>query len=125
MSTASSTTLPGSVVRPLPGSLAAPAAVVGTALVLAGDAYHLFVLDDRPAQAGTAAYTGHGVAIMLGLLLLVLAALSVARPTRLSGAGLPALVIGSAMVVGDIWAEVVVLPGVIGPGGRVPARRWC
>ena len=87
MSTASSTTLPDSVARPLSGSLATPAAVVGAALVLAGDAYHLFVLDDRPTQAGTAAYTGHGVAIMLGLLLLVLAALSVARPTRLSHAG--------------------------------------
>jgi len=81
--------------------------------MLAGDAYHLFVLNDRPTQAGTAAYTGHGVALMLGLLLVVLAALSGARPGRLSRAALTLVVIGTALVVGDIWAETVVLPGVV------------
>ena len=99
--------------RPLERHLTTPAAVLGAALVLAGDAYHLFVLDDRPTQAGTAAYTGHGVGIMLGLLLLLLAALSVARPGRLLTVGLPVLVVGTALVVGDVWAEVVVLPGVL------------
>ena len=92
------------------------AAFVGAALVLAGDAYHLFVLDDRPSQAGTAAYTGHGVAIMMGLLLLVLAALATAPPGRLGRIGVALGVIGTALVVGDIWAEVVVLPGVVGDG---------
>lgn len=99
--------------RPLPRSVAAPVAGLGAALVLAGDAYHLFVLDDRPTQAGSAAYTAHGLGIMLGLLLLLLAALSVARASRTSGAGLPLLVVGTALVVGDVWAEVVVLPGVV------------
>ena len=98
---------------PLPPSMTAPAAVLGALLVLAGDAYHLFVLDDRPTQAGTAAYTAHGLALMLGLLLLLLAALSVARPGRLARVALPSMVIGTALVVGDIWAEVVVLPGVV------------
>ena len=95
-----------------------PAAVLGALLVLAGDAYHLFVLDDRPTQAGTAAYSAHGVALMLGLLLLLLAALSVARPGRLARVALPAMVVGTALVVGDIWAEVVVLPGVVTGGAR-------
>ena len=113
MSTATSTPRAGSPTRPLPSALATPAAVVGAALVLAGDAYHLFVLDDRPAQADTAAYAAHGVGLMAGLLLLVLAALSVARAGRLSAVGLPLLMIGSALVVGDIWAETVVLPGVV------------
>jgi len=103
---------------PLPLSMAAPAAILGALLVLAGDAYHLFVLDDRPTQAGTAAYSAHGVALMLGLLLLLLAALSVARPGRLARVALPAMVIGTALVVGDIWAEVVVLPGVVTGGAR-------
>ncbi len=93
-----------------------PAAVLGALLVLAGDAYHLFVLDDRPTQAGTAAYSAHGVALMLGLLLLLLAALSVARPGRLARVALPVMVVGTALVVGDIWAEVVVLPGVVTGG---------
>ena len=108
-------TRPGTVhhAAPLSVSMAAPAAVLGALLVLAGDAYHLFVLDDRPTQAGTAAYTTHGVALMLGLLLLLLAALSVARPGRLARVALPAMVVGTALVVGDIWAEVVVLPGVV------------
>ncbi len=105
--------LPAAPAVPLPASLAAPAAVLGALLVLAGDAYHLFVLDDRPTQAGTAAYTAHGVAIMLGLLLLVLASLSVVRPGRLATVALPVVVVGTALVVGDIWAEVVVLPGVV------------
>jgi hypothetical protein len=82
-------------------------------LVLAGDAYHLFVLDDRPTQASTAAYTAHGAALMLGLMLLVLAALSLVHGSRLGGVGLSVLVIGTALVVGDIWAETVVLPGVV------------
>ncbi len=99
--------------RPLPRPLAAPVAGLGAAMVLAGDAYHLFVLDDRPAQAGTAAYTAHGLAIALGLLLLLLAALSVARAPRSGGVGLSVLVVGTALVVGDVWAEVVVLPGVV------------
>ena len=113
MSNAVSQPAVSSIARPLPVSLATPAAVVGAALVLAGDAYHLFVLDERPTQAGGAAYTAHGVGIMAGLLLLVLAALTVARPVRLTGVGLPALVVGSALVVGDVWAETVVLPGVV------------
>lgn len=113
MSIAPSEPVSLSLARPLPHLLATPAAAVGAALVLAGDAYHLFVLDDRPTQAGTAAYTGHGAGIMLGLLLLVLAALSVVRPGRLAGACLPVLVIGTALVVGDIWAETVVLPGIV------------
>ena len=76
-------TFPASPASPLPRRLAAPAAVLGAVLVLAGDAYHLFVLDDRPTQAGSARYAGHGIAIMVGLLLLALAALSVAgRRTR-------------------------------------------
>lgn len=113
MSIAPSAPAPLPLAAPLPRRLATPVAAVGAASVLAGDAYHLFVLDDRPSQAGTAAYTGHGVGIMLGLLLLVLAALSVVRPGRLAGACIPVLVIGTALVVGDIWAETVVLPGIV------------
>jgi hypothetical protein len=105
--------VPASPATPLPRSLAAPVAVLGAVLVLAGDVYHLFVLDDRPTQAGSALYTGHGIAIMLGLLLLVLAALSVASRGRLAHVALSTMVIGTALVVGDIWAEVVVLPGVM------------
>ncbi len=101
------------VARPLPLPVVAPAAYVGAALVLAGDYYHLFVLDDRPTQAGTLAYTAHGFAIMLGLLVLVLAALSVVRPGPLAAVGLPAMMVGTTFVIGDIWAEVVVLPGVV------------
>jgi hypothetical protein len=81
--------------------------------VLAGDVYHLFVLDDRPTQAGSALYTAHGVALMAGLLLLVLAALSVAVRGALAHVALSTVVVGTALVVGDIWAEVVVLPGVV------------
>ena len=106
-------TVPASPATPLPRRLAAPAAVLGAVLVLAGDAYHLFVLDDRPTQAGSVPYTGHGVAIMVGLLLLALAALSVAVSGALAHVGLCTLLIGTALVVGDIWAEVVVLPGVV------------
>jgi hypothetical protein len=98
---------------PLPMRMATPLAVLGALLMLAGDVYHLFVLDDRPSQAGSAAYTAHGLALMVGLLLLLLAALSVARPGRLTRAAAPAMLVGSALVVGDIWAEVVVLPGVV------------
>lgn len=99
--------------RPLPVPFAAPVAVGGALLVLAGDAYHLFVLDDRPSQAGTAAYTGHGVAIMLGLLMLLCSAMSVLRAGQIAGPGVPLLVAGTTLVIGDIWAEVVVLPGVL------------
>lgn len=103
---------------PLPPATATPLAVLGALLVLAGDAYHMFVLDDRPSQAGTAVYTAHGLALMLGLLLLLLAAVSVARPGRLTRAGVPVMVVGTALVVGDIWAEVVVLPGVVSGSAR-------
>ncbi len=92
---------------------ASTTAVLGGLLVLLGDAYHLFVLDDRPTQAGTALYTGHGLAIMLGLLLLVLSASAVTAPGRLASVAVPLVVIGTALVVGDVWAEVVVLPGVV------------
>jgi hypothetical protein len=97
----------------LPPRTATPLAVLGALLMLAGDAYHLFILDDRPSQAGSAAYTAHGLALIVGLLLLLLAALSVARPGRVARAAAPAMVVGTALVVGDIWAEVVVLPGVV------------
>jgi len=105
--------VPAHTATPLPRSLAAPVGALGAVLVLAGDVYHLFVLDDRPTQAGSALYTAHGIAIMVGLLLLVLAASSVAAPGRLTHLALSTVVIGTALVVGDIWAEVVVLPGVV------------
>jgi hypothetical protein len=111
-------TAPGSRAALLPLSLATPLAALGALLVLAGDAYHLFILDDRPTQAGSAAYTAHGLALMSGLLFLVLAAISVARPGRLTQVAVPALVAGTALVVGDIWAEVVVLPGVVSGDAR-------
>jgi hypothetical protein len=98
---------------PLVPSLIVPAALLGALLVLAGDVYHLFVLHDRPTQAGSPAYRLHGVALMLGLALLVMASLSVARAGRLAAVALPLIVLGNALVIGDIWAEVVVLPGVV------------
>ena len=40
------------------------------------------------------------------------------------GSALPAMVVGTALVVGDIWAEVVVLPGVVTGGATAaPGRR--
>lgn len=98
---------------PVARAAAGPVAAIAALLLLAGDAYHLFVLNDRPTQAGTVPYRLHGIALMLGLALLVMAALSVARAGRLAAVGLPLLVLGTALVIGDIWAEVVVLPGVV------------
>ena len=100
---------------PLAAGPARAAAVVGAALGVAGDAYHLFVLDDRPTQAATLGYRLHGFALMLGLILLVLAAPGLAvGVSRLLRAALPMLTLGTALVVGDIWAETVVSPGVVG-----------
>ena len=118
MSRAHTDELSRSVARPLPRSLVATAAILGAVLVLAGDAYHLFVLDDRASQAGTVAYSGHGIGIMLGLVMLVLAALSVTPTGPLARVGLPTMVLGTTLVIGDIWAEVVVLPGVLTPESR-------
>lgn len=111
--TATRADTPGAGRSPLPPTLATPLVALGALLVLAGDAYHLFILDDRPTQSGSAAYTGHGLALMLGLLFLLLGALAVAPTGRLARVALPTMVVGTALVVGDIWAEVVVLPGVV------------
>lgn len=100
---------------PLSRTAAVKAAVGGCLLALAGDAYHLFVLDDRPTQATDALYRLHGLSLIAGLLLLVLSALSLAPRSRLTAVALPALLVGTSLVVGDIWAEVVVLPGVLVP----------
>lgn len=100
---------------PLAAGPARAAAVVGGLLGVAGDAYHLFVLDDRPTQAATLGYRLHGFALMCGLVLLVLAAPALARGAgRLLRVALPVLTLGTALVVGDIWAETVVSPGVVG-----------
>ena len=113
MSIAAAPSAAPATMRPLPTAYVPYAATMGAALTLAGDAYHLFILHDRPTQAGTVAYAAHGLALMLGLLLLLMAALSVARPHPLTRAGLPTLVIGTGLVVGDVWAESIVLPGVL------------
>src|SRR5688572_20576903 len=97
---------------PLATAPARVAAVVGGLLGVTGDVYHLFVLDDRPTQATTAGYRLHGLALILGLVLLVLAAPGLAGATsRWLRISLPLLTLGTALVIGDIWAEVIVSPG--------------
>jgi hypothetical protein len=93
---------------------AGAAAVVAGLLAGAGDAYHLFVLDERSEQLATAGYRLHGFALMAALVLFIVAAPTLAA-TRggLARAALAMTVAGTALVVGDIWAETVVVPGVV------------
>lgn len=113
------TPTPTPTVRPTSGPLsqtiAIRAALAAAVLVPAGDAYHLFVLNDRPTQANDVLYLLHGLSLIAGLLLLVLSALSLAPRGRLTAIALPTLLVGSTLVIGDIWAEVVVLPGIVAP----------
>jgi hypothetical protein len=95
---------------------AGAAAVIAGLLAGAGDAYHLFVLDERSEQLATTGYRLHGFALMAALVLFVVAAPALAATRgRLARAALVITVAGTALVVGDIWAEVVVVPGVVGP----------
>lgn len=100
---------------PLSRTIAIKAALAAAVLVPAGDAYHLFVLDDRPTQATDVLYLLHGLSLIAGLLLLALSALSLAPRDRLTAFALPTLLVGSTLVMGDIWAEAVVLPGIVAP----------
>ncbi len=93
---------------------AGTAAVVGGLLAVAGDGYHLFVLGERSEQLMTPGYRLHGFALMAALVLFTIAAPALAATRgRLARTALPLVVAGTALVVGDIWAEVVVVPGFV------------
>lgn len=114
-STAQTSTAPAPARASSPGRPRPLAAVAaGTAAVLAGDAYHLFVLDDRPTQMATLGYRLHGGALIVGLLLLALSVPGlIGTATRLARTAVVALAVSTALVVGDVWAEVVVVPGTV------------
>ena len=93
------------------------AALVAAPLGILGDLYHFF-MDDRSRVLGDAFFKAHGLLLMTAFLLLIIAlpAFLFYRRDILSPLGriaLPLGLIGTTLVLGDIWAETVVVPGIV------------
>jgi hypothetical protein len=91
------------------------AALVAAPLGILGDLYHFF-MDDRSRVLADAIFKTHGILLMAALLLLVVALPAFLFYRRdilgpLARVALPLGLIGTTLVVGDIWAETVVVPG--------------
>jgi hypothetical protein len=93
-----------------------PAALLAAVIGVAGDIYH-FTLDDRSEVATSLGYRFHGIALMLAMLLAIfalirLALVADARWGLVGKLGFVLALAGTITTFGDIWAEVIVLPGV-------------
>jgi hypothetical protein len=91
------------------------AALVAAPLGILEDLYHFF-MDDRTRVLGDAIFKMHGLLLMAAFLLLIVALPAFLFYRRdilspLARVALPLGLIGTTLVIGDIWAEKVVVPG--------------